>query len=133
MGLSALFPGLAQARRLVTKGSAAAFSPTDVSGLKLWLKADAGAYSDSGTTLCANNDTVKQWNDQSGNSNNVTQVTSGKRPTYKTGIQNGQPVLRFDGVDDFLQMGANPAMNGELTVFVVVNANAPSSTVVILN
>ncbi|HMW26649.1 MAG TPA: hypothetical protein PKC51_08420, partial [Ferruginibacter sp.] len=33
----------------------------------LWLKADAGAYSDAGITPAVNGQTVQQWNDQSGN------------------------------------------------------------------
>jgi hypothetical protein len=64
--------------------------------LVLWLKADAGSYKDAGSTLCADGDTCQQWNDQSGNGWNFSQATSGNRPTYKAGILNGLPVLRFD-------------------------------------
>lgn len=65
------------------------FSPSDISGLKIWLKADAGAGS-------SDNDPVATWTDQSGGSHNFTQATSGKRPLYKVGIRNGLPVVRFD-------------------------------------
>src|SRR5207237_3607977 len=43
-----------------------------------------GVYKDAGTTLAANNDTVQQWNDQSGNGNNLSQATAGNRPTWKS-------------------------------------------------
>jgi hypothetical protein len=34
-------------------------------------------------TLASVNDTVQQWNDQSGNGNNASQATAGNRPTFK--------------------------------------------------
>lgn len=75
-------------------GSAASsFSPTDISGLIGWWKADAGCYV-SGTTPAVNNDTITTWADQSGNGNDFTQSTSGKRPTFKTGIVGSLPVVR---------------------------------------
>jgi hypothetical protein len=63
----------------------------------LWLKADSGVYSDAGSTLANNNDTVQQWNDQSGNGNNATQGTSANRPTFKTSQQNGLAAVEFSG------------------------------------
>lgn len=76
-------------------GGSGLTDPSTLSGLKLWLKADAGVYKDAGVTLAADTDTVQQWNDQSGNSNHVSQATSGKRPTYRTGLKNGLPLLQF--------------------------------------
>src|ERR1051325_4711729 len=74
------------------------FSPSDISGLKIWLKADAGAGSSDG-------DAVGTWTDQSGTSHDFTQATSSKKPTYKTNIQNSLPVVRFDGTDDEMSGG----------------------------
>lgn len=65
-------------------------------GLKLWLKADA-------ITGLADDDPVATWNDSSGNGNNATQATEANKPLYKTNILNGQPVVRFDGTNDFLR------------------------------
>jgi hypothetical protein len=42
---------------------------------------------------------VSQWDDASRSGWNVTQGTAGARPTYKTAIQGGQPVVRCDGGD----------------------------------
>jgi hypothetical protein len=80
------------------------FRPTSISGLKLWLKADAGLYQDSGgtTPATADDDRIGLWQDQSGQGNHASQATSGKRPTLKLAIQNGRPVVRFDGADDGL-------------------------------
>ncbi len=67
--------------------------PPQFVNLRVWLKADAimGLVDD---------DPVATWIDSSGYGNDATQATSSKRPTYKTGIQNGLPAVRFDATDD---------------------------------
>jgi hypothetical protein len=42
------------------------WTPADLPGLIAWYKADAGVYSDAGTTLATDGQRVAQWNDQSG-------------------------------------------------------------------
>lgn len=85
-------------------------NPANISGLKVWLKADSLALSD--------NDPVATWTDSSGNGNNATQPTGTNQPLFKTAIINGEAVVRFDGSDNWMQApivhtGAN------LTVFIV--------------
>lgn len=46
---------------------------------------------------------VQTFTDLAG-TNDATQATSGNRPLFKTNILNGNPVVRFDGVDDFLSL-----------------------------
>lgn len=75
--------------------AAAAFSPSDIAGLQLWLKADA-------ITGLNDGDAVTTWSDSSGQGNDVTQATAGNKPTYQTNELNGKPIVRFDGTDDFL-------------------------------
>jgi hypothetical protein len=70
--------------------------PTDIPGCKSWLKADSLVANDG--------DAIQTWTDSSGAGTSPTQATVGKRPLYKTNIVNGKPVLRFDGVDDFLKV-----------------------------
>lgn len=72
-------------------------TPDQVANLYGWWKADAGVYKDLGTTLCADTDTVEQWNDQSGASRHLLQTTGAKRPQYRTSQLNGLPVVRFAG------------------------------------
>lgn len=104
------------------------FSPLSLSPT-LWLKADAGAYSDAGTTLAANNDTVQQWNDQSGNGNHVLQGTAADRPTYKTNIQNGVAAVRFDG-SDYMTKSALVTNAASGSVFVVANSTGGGNNTV---
>jgi hypothetical protein len=83
------------------------FTPASVSGLLLWLAADSTAHlwQDTARTVpaVADGDPVACWDDGSGVGHNVVQATTTKRPLLKLAILNSKPVLRFDGVDDFLQ------------------------------
>ena len=88
--------------------------PASIAGLVLWLKADAiGGL--------ANTDPVVTWEDSSSANNDADQGTAGNRPTYRTNVINGKPVVRFDGTDDYLQV--DPELNtaeGDLTVIAVI-------------
>jgi len=64
--------------------------PQTISGLVLWL--DAGAI-----TGLSDGDPVGVWPDSSDNGNNATQAGV-NRPTFRTSIINGKPVVRFDGL-----------------------------------
>jgi len=82
------------------------FDPNSVSGLMLWLKADAGITKDG-------SDLVSAWTDQSDESNDVSQGTGSKQPKWFDNIQNGLPIVRFDGSDDSLIRAT--FVNGSLT------------------
>jgi len=108
------------------------WTPTDISGNVLWLSAGYGCYSDDGgTTPSGDGDVIAFLRDRSGNGYDATQTNNTKRPILKTNIQNGEPVMRFDGIDDGLIV---PRMEGEFsagfTWFVVakVDDGHPSAT-----
>ena len=85
-------------------------------GLALWLRADRGVTTnDSGA--------VTLWEDWSGNFNNARQVDAAKAPMLVPSALNGQPVLDFDGTDDFLEAGHSStlAITGDMTTLFVVN------------
>ncbi len=86
------------------------FSPLDIAGLEYWFKADA-------ITGLSDADPVATWPDSSGNGRDATQGVAGLRPTYRTSVQNGLPVVRGDGVDDILSTAAVDINWG--TVFMV--------------
>ena len=54
------------------------FQPRDIPTCTLWL--DAG----DGNSISLSGSNVTQWNDKSGNERNLTQTTSGLRPTYSS-------------------------------------------------
>lgn len=93
--------------------AAPAFSPTDIAGLKLWLKADAGVTeSGGGVTL---------WADQSGQGNNAATGTS---PTKQTNQINGLPAINFAS-NQWLQIQPNSIGNaGNLGIFIVLDRSS---------
>jgi hypothetical protein len=106
-------------------------SPTQITGLQLWLDAAAPETlfdATTGGSLVAADGAVARWADKSGNNRHFTQATSGKRPIRKTNQQNGLDALLFDGSNDFLEGG--DYINGQsgLTIFCVLkraNTSAP--------
>jgi hypothetical protein len=89
------------------------FSPTDLSGITLWLKADAGV------TLSGSN--VTAWADQSGNGNNASS-SEGSRPTFVSNVLNSKPVLRFDGAGQQMALTSSIGET-EYSIFIVCKNN----------
>lgn len=107
---------------LRNRPSIPSINPADIAGLALWLRSD--------DLILSNNDPVAIWPDASGTLNHATQVSPSLRPTFKTGIIHGKPVLRFDGANDFLSLTADIGTS-DFSVFVV--AALKSSPVVQTN
>jgi Concanavalin A-like lectin/glucanases superfamily len=84
------------------------------SGARLWLRAeDLGGGA------------VASWLDASGNANHANQATAGKRPLLVANAINGRPAVRFDGVDDRLDLAGNVFATSSfpLTVIAVVRTS----------
>lgn len=88
------------------------FDPTTIAGLVGWWDA-------SQITGKSDGNTITQWDDLSGNARHATEATN--PPTYKTGIVNSLPVVRFDGINDVLiyAPGSIFISTTTLTAFVV--------------
>jgi hypothetical protein len=89
------------------------FLSSTLPGLQLWLKADA-------ITGLTDGMTVATWADSSGNAGDATQATGALQPTYKTGIVNSWPVLRFTGTEYLSSALVAPAGLTTRTVIAVV-------------
>ncbi len=89
------------------------FSANAISGMQLWLRADSG--------VILNGSTVSQWNDFSGNSHNAYQNTIGNQPSLIQDVLNGLPVLRFNGVNSYLNFASGFLYNvSDISVFLVI-------------
>lgn len=55
----------------------------------------------------ANNTPVSSWVNYGGNTQSADQGTAANRPTFLTTQINGLPVVRFDGTNDYLDIGSN--------------------------
>lgn len=93
----------------------------------LWLKANKG------TSSTTNNTPISSWNDQSGNSINVTQTISVQQPSFTTNVLNGQPAILFDddagtgpNKNDFMAAPDNPKLDNTpgYSFFTVTKMNA---------
>jgi len=92
-----------------TKDSAAEFPR---SGLKLWLRADIGVTESVGV--------VSGWRDYSNNGNDALQASAANQPTVVSNQVGGQPVVRFDGTNDFLNIADAASLKPEkLTMYIV--------------
>jgi hypothetical protein len=104
------------------------FSPLSVPGLALWFKADAGTWQDSALTTpaAADGDVVGGWVDQSASAHALVQATTSKKPTLKTGANgiNGLPVVRGDGVDDYLKKATQVLTGSTGTILSVFRLTA---------
>ncbi len=75
------------------------------SGLVLWLRADAGVDADDAGT-------VYYWGDQSGEGNDAWALGAefGEAPMLVQDALNSLPAIRFDGVDDVLDIENSPSL-----------------------
>lgn len=92
---------------------------------KLWLMANQLVYTDAGTTLATDNQTVQQWNDLSGNTRNASELTN--KPTLRTNIVNGFPVIRYDNTDRLLSTGLTTANSASVYVVAQYTSLPPSN------
>lgn len=115
-----------------TSVSAAPFTPTSITGCKLWLDAsDTSSISVSGSD-------VTQWNDKSGNGYNFTQGTSANRPSSGTRTINSLNVIDFDGTNDSLTTSAaksafNFLHSAASTIFIVLQQDTVNNIKVIFS
>jgi len=97
------------------------FSPLDLSGLVLWLRADLGITIATG---------VSAWADQSGQGHNVTQATGGSQPTFNAvdGAYNGASTLSFLGSSSqYMRSAAWSSGPSQPLEVVIVGDIAPQS------
>ncbi len=90
-------------------------APPEVSGLELWLDAN------DETTITHVANSISQWDDRSGNSNNVTAPLAANEPTLTPNGYGARNTVSFDGTDDYMTVSL-PAKS-EMTVIVVFKYN----------
>ena len=102
------------------------FNPASIAGLLLWLRADAGIYTDEAATTQAigDGDAIGAWRDQSGNERLFVQGTAANQPILKRASINGWPVIRADGTSEYMRLAAAPLDTASGTVFAVFRLTA---------
>lgn len=94
------------------------WKPSDVPNCVLWLDAADPA------TVSLSGQNVQAWTDKCA----ATPVTSAgsSKPVYVSALQNGLGALRFDGADDYMEIGGTPKVAAALTVFAVCVHRSPT-------
>jgi len=90
------------------------------SNLKLWL--DSG---DSTTFTYGTSNKISQWDDKSGNGNNLSQPTSVYQPSYVNDAINNLPGIMFDGTDDNLTTSFVDINNSTIIIVYKLSSIAP--------
>jgi hypothetical protein len=101
------------------------WTPTSLSTVKFWVKADEGVTYDAG------DNTVTVWNDQSGSANNLNVAAPTNEPLFVASATNNMAGISFDGTNHY--MSAPDAASLDLnstgaTVFVVMSADTIGAT-----
>ncbi|MFC3197081.1 Calx-beta domain-containing protein, partial [Parapedobacter deserti] len=91
-------------------------APGGVVGTNLWLRADAGTSSTTDSTA------INGWTDYASELNNAVQAAAASQPIYKnnaTDNVNFNPVMAFDGSNDYMDVASNLNITGSspFTVF----------------
>lgn len=85
---------------------------------------DLHARYDATNLSHAGGDSVSTWPDETGNGYDLT---AGTAPTYQTGVISGKPVVRFNGTDQFLDVGFT-ALSQPNHIFAVFKFHSTPST-----
>jgi hypothetical protein len=89
----------------------------------LWLDAADASTLYNGASLAAADEPISSWRDKSGNDRHATQATGVSQPLRKAAVQNSNDVVRFDGVNDYLNHPL--AINGgNHTTFIVAKGGS---------
>lgn len=104
---------------VLTVGTESGFTPTSRGGqLVAWYKADAGIYEDAGTDPAEDGDTIRQWNDQSGNGYHLGQSVTSDKPLFQTSIQNSLAGVECVSTDFFTNHNP-PFATAPITIYMV--------------
>lgn len=93
--------------------------PIPTAGLRLWLRGDGP----DGSVVKDINNYVSTWADGSGFTNTAMQTVQLYRPLYVASAINGKPAMRFDGVDDRMDI---PELKGNMNTYTFIMVLKPN-------
>jgi hypothetical protein len=91
--------------------ASASFSPTSITGLRLWIDAN------DASTITSSGGLISQINDKSGQNNHLVQATGSRQPTYDGTAKS----INFDGGDWLDRASFGMFNNGSATCFAVTS------------
>ncbi|OUV63921.1 MAG: hypothetical protein CBC82_03825, partial [Cellvibrionales bacterium TMED122] len=100
-----------------SNGFSTSFKPGTLSGLTLWLDAN------DASSLVHSSNVLSMWKDKSGRRYNAVQTTSASQPTVVASGLASKPVIRFDGTNDWLDVGNIRSTSGAVEAYVVAQSS----------
>lgn len=85
---------------------------------------DSGAFS---SFIGGGTGYVKTWYDQSGNSRDATQATTGSQPQIVLSVVNGKPIIRFNGTSTWLRNTFGATLSQPNTMLMQLNITGPAA------
>lgn len=110
-------------------GGGGGSAPPITDNLSVYFSPDIGVFSDAGVTPVVDNDNIRQMNDQSGNSNVLSQATASLQPLWKEnyfGAGASGIYAKNDGL--VLTDVISPSTNIDFTVYYVYQRDSTSNT-----
>ena len=108
-------------------------SPPITDNLGIYFNPDVEVYSDAGTTLAVDGDNIRQFNDQSGNSNTLNQATASAQPIYKdTILGNGNASIQSIGDSMVFTNPLSSSATDSFTFYCAYKPNAVANTFYIM-
>ena len=85
-------------------GASGGLAPNAFPNLQAWHAADYGTFTDTllATPTTLNGDVVGSWYNKAATAWHPIQATEARKPTWRTNVVNGLPIMRFDGSNDRL-------------------------------
>lgn len=94
----------------------------EASGTRIDLSGNANTLTDNNTVTTAAGtclNAVGTWRDLSGNGRHATQATQSLKPVYRINSVNGLPVVKFDGINDYMTVDATTGATTPFSIYVV--------------
>jgi len=118
----------------ITSGAAledASLTPSDISGLDVWLQVNKGISGASNTSDAGNmvdGEQIYSWADQSGNNNHASDINGAlQRPVWETDAADFGGA-KFDGTDDGLDFNTNITISANQDFTVMIRAKVTDLT-----
>ncbi len=93
------------------------YAPPITDDLGVYFNPDFDVYSDAGTTLATDGDYIREWDDRSGNDNDLEQPTGSSQLKYKTSLLNSSNGVEATSNTDML-LSSNISLQG-CTIYAV--------------
>lgn len=102
-------------------------APPIADNLFLYVNPDVDVYSDAGTTPAEDGDNIRQFNDQSGNNNTLSQTVATSQPIYNT-TELGNDNASIYAINDWFELTNNiESITTDLTMYMVYKKSTSSS------